>query len=718
MFKFILFIQIAGVFILLIETCYIIWKCKNSMHKILLLNCLATLINNGGYLMEIISTTRHEYMIGLRVSYIGRVWIAFTLFLFVIKLCKINFPKMAIAILSVFNVGVVAMVYTSDYHNLYYTWSEYITDSVFSYVKFGHGVFHHIYMCTLVFFVVYGLFLLFRTISREKIIRTKKILKMVAYALFVESAFFLVSLLGLTAAYDLTAIGYLFGTLIMSCAIFKHGLLDALEIAKDFAMDEISEGIIVFDNNGHIEYYNRQAQNIFGDVATGIEECDDAIRRSIAEDVPFEYNDRVYAIKDKQLIQNDMSEGIVRMFIDETRHFSYIHKIEQQKKIAEEANASKSLFVSVVSHEIRTPMNAVVGMTELLLMDRDKLDDRQLKYLNNIKNSGEALVMIVNDILDQSKIEAGKMEIIVDDYNIRSLIEDVRMIIENRIGSKSIKVITRVDDEVPQVLVGDGLRIRQIIINLMNNSAKFTEKGFVELDITVTEKKENEIMLKFSIKDSGQGIRPEELEKLGNAFAQADTKKNHNKEGTGLGLSISKNFISMMGGELKVASEYGKGSEFYFEISQGIGNGNSNPRRNTEFVAPEAKVLVVDDTELNLMLMEELLACMEMNVETAKSGVEALKLLKTEKYDLIFMDYMMPEMDGVEATANIRAMEEEYYKNLPIIVLSGDTSEETTSKFKNAGVSDFAEKPVELTKLKQMMIKWLPVEKVQYKQEN
>ena len=214
-----------------------------------------------------------------------------------------------------------------------------------------------------------------------------------------------------------------------------------------------------------------------------------------------------------------------------------LNQVKEEKKKAEEANASKSRFLSVVSHEIRTPMNAIVGMTELLL--RGDLTKEQREYLMNIKNSGDALVMIINDILDQSKIEAGKMELVEAPYELRGMLEDVRMIIENRIGEKPVQLIYTIDDQIPEALVGDGLRLRQVLINLLNNAVKFTEKGYIELGISLEQKKEDELLLYFSIKDSGQGIREEDLNRLFQAFSQVDTKKNHSKEGTGLGLSIS-----------------------------------------------------------------------------------------------------------------------------------------------------------------------------------
>lgn len=398
-------------------------------------------------------------------------------------------------------------------------------------------------------------------------------------------------------------------------------------------------------------------------------------------------------------------------------------KVEEEKRKADEANASKSAFLSVVSHEIRTPMNAIVGMTELLLREKEDLNEKQEKYLKNIKNSGDALVMIVNDILDQSKIEAGKMEIVDGPYELRSVSDDVKMIIENRIGTKPIDLNINIDKEIPESIIGDGLRIRQIMINLMNNAVKFTEKGNINLTVSLEEKQEDKMLLKFSVSDTGQGIKEEDLGKLGEAFTQVDTKKNHNKEGTGLGLNISRDFISMMGGQLQVVSEYGKGSEFFFTIWQGVNKQadteNKSKKYKGDFVAKDARVLVVDDTEMNLVIAVELMKIFGIKADTAKSGENALECIKNIKYDMIFMDYMMPDMDGVETTGKIRKYSDEtgdnYYKNVPIITLSGDNSEDTKEKFRNAGINDYADKPINLNELRDKIIKWLPEEMIELK---
>ena len=403
-----------------------------------------------------------------------------------------------------------------------------------------------------------------------------------------------------------------------------------------------------------------------------------------------------------------------------------LEQAREEKKRAEEANASKSNFLSVVSHEIRTPLNAIAGMADLLL--NESLTPAQQSYIKNIKSSSNSLVMIVNDLLDQSKIEAGKMEIIEDNYEVAPLLDEIKLIIENRTEGKPIDIMVNVAPNIPPVIIGDRLRIKQVLINLMNNAVKFTASGYIKLSLVVEKEDDNQIYIRFGVKDSGQGIREEDLSRLFEAFSQVDTKKNHEIEGTGLGLSISRDFVALMGGKINVSSIYGVGSEFYFTIPQGkVANDTPISVEEevpiAEFTAPKAKILVVDDTPLNLTVAEKLLHTMDIIIDQADSGQAAIDMIKNNDYHIVLMDYMMPNMTGIEATTRIRALASDstfgdrckYFRTLPVIALTADASKGTINAFTEAGVNDFIEKPIKLNVLKQALIKWLPTEIIDYK---
>lgn len=728
-------IQCLSILVLALEAAYIFFKLKTRGQSYLFLFCMATLINNLGYLMimsigYIIDDPEAASSAGLMATnfcYMGKVWIPVSFFAMLMELCEFKVSKKMYVMLITLHMSIFFIVLTNDYHHMYYTSRTWVKQGMFPHNVYGHGWIYNSYMMILIMYIVVGTIILTGKYIKEKNKSTRKLYNYMFVAIFAMSAGLFAYNLKLTGGYDSTDMGYAVTAVILFLAIFKNNLMDTLTLVRDYAIDNLSEGIIATNRRGHIIYHNKPMESIYTNVEYECCSIVDEIKGHIECGDVIQKGDRIYEPVCNTLYRGDDEYGKLYVLTDVTARYKHMKELQEQKEIAEEANASKSAFLSVVTHEIRTPMNAVVGMTELLLRENEELNSKQEKYLRNIKNSGEALVMIVNDILDQSKIEAGRMEIIDDAYEIRPMTDDVRMIIENRIGSKPIRLVYEIDDEVPQFLIGDSLRIRQILINLLNNAVKFTEDGYIRLGIHVTETDKKRRLLRFSVKDSGQGIKPEDLDKLGQAFTQVDTKRNHSKEGTGLGLSISRDFISMMGGQLEVSSEYGRGSEFYFSIWQGVAAGidikshtglNRQPwQQDEKFVAPDAKILIVDDSELNLMIAGELLKPVNMTIETASSGEQAISMIMNNRYNLVFMDYMMPYMDGVETTAKIRKEAKlhkddeelaEYIKRLPIIALSGDDSDAAKEKFFGAGIDDFIEKPVNPKKLKKMLIKWLP----------
>jgi signal transduction histidine kinase/CheY-like chemotaxis protein/HPt (histidine-containing phosphotransfer) domain-containing protein len=379
--------------------------------------------------------------------------------------------------------------------------------------------------------------------------------------------------------------------------------------------------------------------------------------------------------------------------------------LERQKDAAQAASEAKSLFLANMSHEIRTPMNAIIGMSELLLAGKN-LDEDQLHHVRSIHTSATFLMDIINDILDYSKIQAGKLSLVPGHFDFHLVINNINSMVRFLAGNKGIAFNLFREGELPKYLYGDDIRLRQALLNILSNAVKFTDKGQVTLTISVTD-----TIINFEVSDTGIGIREDDIPLLFTAFTQTDMQKNRSKEGTGLGLAISKSVVEMMGGSITVESVYGEGTTFHIGIPKVLGdetliNGaNDNDYR---IFAPRAKVLVVDDNAINLNVACGLLQLCKITADTAASGQEAIEKITGTQYDIVFMDHMMPGMDGVEATKIIR----EKGINVTIIALTANAVAGAKEEFFTAGMDDWLTKPINKALFFKMLEKWVPAEKV------
>jgi signal transduction histidine kinase len=394
---------------------------------------------------------------------------------------------------------------------------------------------------------------------------------------------------------------------------------------------------------------------------------------------------------------------------DLREHYAMVERLGVALEDAKAASEAKSNFLSNMSHEIRTPMNAITGMGELLL--HEHLNPRQTGYVNDIVVSAKSLLGIINDILDFSKIEAGKLELSPIDYDFTAFLDNIESMFIFVAKNKDLEFKLERGNGLPEALLGDDLRLRQTLTNILGNAIKFTEEGSVQLKVT---KADN--TLTFEIKDTGIGIRKEALPKLFSAFEQVDSQKNRNIVGTGLGLTISKSFIDMMGGNITLESEYGKGTTFTVTIPAIEGNKGRVEKdvpitEHDSIYAPDAKILVVDDNKFNLNVSEGLLRLLGVKAEIAESGFEAIALIGQNKYDIVFMDHMMPEMDGMETTKRVRDMGGRYSK-LPIIALTANAVSGAKEMYLANGFDDFISKPIETQALVRVLEEFLPPEKI------
>ena len=395
----------------------------------------------------------------------------------------------------------------------------------------------------------------------------------------------------------------------------------------------------------------------------------------------------------------------------------------ESSRIADEANKAKSNFLANMSHEIRTPMNAIIGMSEIILRD-GKIDAEVREQLNVIKSAGEGLLGIINDILDISKIESGKYEIIEEEYDPVSLIAEVSTLIRTRLTDTDIELKLSVDPEIPKHVIGDKLRVRQILVNILGNAVKFTKKGSITLSCSCR-KLSDDMVFFYDISDTGIGIHEEDIESIFGVFNQVDTRKNRDIQGTGLGLAISRNLAIMMSGNITVDSVYGKGSTFHVMLHQKpvkdgcIGERIAADLEAFRYVPDELKkeeqtvgykgkkILIVDDNRVNLHVAKGLLEPFEVDVDLAINGRDAVEMVRQREYDLIFMDHMMPELDGVDTTGLIRSLEGKRFKEVPIVALTADAVKGTREMLLDAGMQDYLAKPINMTELRLILERWL-----------
>ncbi len=399
-----------------------------------------------------------------------------------------------------------------------------------------------------------------------------------------------------------------------------------------------------------------------------------------------------------------------------------VQELEVKNRIVEEATKAKSAFLANMSHEIRTPINAVLGMDELIL--RESREKPVREYASNIKRSGNMLLSLVNNILDFSKIEAGKMELVADKYDLVELISDAIEMISPRAEAKGLKVNVSIDDDAPRYLFGDSVRVGQCIVNILTNAVKYTNEGGVSIHVGLKSRDKRMARIRVCIKDTGIGIKKADLDRLFGAFERIDLEHNRTVEGTGLGMSIVQKLLEMMGSRLLVKSEYGKGSEFFFELDQGIISDEKvgdhgiaedasarEPVYSRSFVAPNACILVVDDSEMNLKVIEGLLKQTHIKIDSALSGEEALRRIEEREYDVLFLDHMMPGMDGIELFKEIKKRNDNPNSKKPCIILTANAISGARDDYMEMGFDDYMSKPVEGKKLEQLLMDCLPVEK-------
>ena len=715
-------IQIIGCMVPIVGIIALFYKRQSNSSMYLIITNIGCFIMNMGYLLLMRSTGFKEALVAFKMQYIGSVLFYLFFGLFVVSYFTKKYARKGFYIWGIFEVIPLFCLLNDRFIRVLFRSITFEMDPIFHF-HYMRTIPQPLYMvryCIIAIVLLGGMLISTLFLFKTKIESERESIARLTGAEFVIVLSLTIKLM-VNPNYDIVPLFASFSVLAIILSVIQGEFFGITDMAREWAFEQMENSVIVVDKVHGFLDANKYARDLFPELERYPERA--RVPKEIydlfqLDDCVVEIKEKFYELKMIEIFKQEKLEGYSLLLADVTQMHQLMDALVEEKERADEANRAKSAFMSNMSHEIRTPMNAIVGMTEILM--RSDLPETEREYLGNIQRSGNALLGIINDILDFSKIESGKMQLTEEDYAPLPMLNDLKMIILNRIGSKPVQLYMEIDENLPAVVYGDELRIRQILINIANNAVKFTEEGFVKLEVKVKENDGEGVQLFFSVKDSGQGIAPEDIEKLFGAYSQVDTKKNHYKEGTGLGLAISKQFVEMMGGHIGVKSKYGEGSEFYFTIPQKIVDARKASEVKEEvgaksenvlnFTAPEAKIMVVDDNEMNRKVALGLLAPLKMQIDTAENGKQALDMICSKKYDLVFMDHMMPIMDGIEATKKLREMDDEYCRQVPVIALTANAIVEARAKFFEAGMNDFAAKPIDLKDICAKIRKWLPAE--------
>ena len=728
MYNVLLGLQIFAMILSFVCVALLLAQRSSVQTKLVLVICLCSFVQNGGYLLELKSRTLSEAMMAIRVEYIGTSFLVTLLMIFVFRYCRVNFIEPIKGVIFLIDIVVLVCVWCYEYVPLYYKSVEFVNTGVVPHVVLSKGILYILFSVILYCeFVISAVIALVSGLKADDA-NMKKNYFLLFLCCIVPCIFYIAGVVNFIDGYDPAPLGSAAGIIIFGWAVIARRVFDVVETAHESILMELDDAIIVLDYKRGFQEANKAAIALFPELAHAqfgqlvpSAEFNELLDRRPKEDV--EINGRFYKVHIKEVYARNSIEanfiGFSIILFDVTEANEQFAKMNELRIAADSANKAKSAFLANVSHEIRTPINVIVGMSDVIL--RDYEETQLLGYAKNIQKAANTLLDLINDILDFSKIEAGRVSLIEQDYKVDDFFRDIIMVFDHKSGEKDIEFITDIAPTIPRSLYGDVIRIRQVVTNILTNAFKYTRRGSVTLRATFEKITEDQGNFILSVEDTGIGIRREELDKIFDLFVRLDERINKSIEGTGLGLNITRKLVKIMGGEIKVHSEYGKGSIFTVIIPQTIRGKATDTigelkkvdavvkRPGVGYEAPEARVLIIDDSKTNLIVAKALLRDTKVQVTTGTSGEECLKIVANQHFDVIFLDHRMPNMDGVETLHNMNKINH-MCENTPIIMLTANAVNNARDYYIKEGFSDFISKPICEETITTMLKKYLPVE--------
>lgn len=686
-----------------------------------------SLIQNAAYLLELTAQTGEVAIAAAKMEYLGSSFIPLCYCWFICIYCGERVPERIFQILGGIDFILLGVIFTCDRHNIYYKNVEWVTDvGEHPFLSLTYGPGHHVFLAVAVAipYLISLYALLHATLARSRQLVRKSCKIFVLLSLLPVAA--LLTYVGrLTLFYDATPFVCSVTMVLVSIIVWGRRDYEFSRMAADVVLHNMPDGVIMLNAEKQLVSYNKAAADIFTEldfqsVGDSIEDMEDFPENILdgEERKEFDLNYRSYESHVRKVPdRKGVNQGYVVLVFDTTETRRYIDETASAREQAEKANLAKSEFLANMSHEIRTPMNAIMGLSDIIM--QESRGRRVYGYACDIRSASGNLLTIINDILDLSKVEAGKMELVPSDYYLQKIVDDVVNMMKIAASQKGLQLNCEYDETIPCRYRGDEGRIKQILINILNNAVKFTREGHVKISVggQPGTDPETELVI-FRIEDTGCGIRPEDMEKIFEDFRQVDSRRNRGAEGTGLGLSITKRLVQLMKGTIEVESSYGEGTKFTVSLPQKITDGRplsdtpELPEPETEqaedFVVENYKVLVVDDNLINRTVAVSFLENYGFELTEAESGPESIELVKKTKFNIIFMDHMMPGMDGVEAVKIIREECGENGRTPVIVALTANAMEGVREKFLESGFQDFVAKPLDRKALNAVLSKWIP----------
>ncbi len=691
---------------------------------------LGALVQNVGYLLELTAPTLEAAIVSVKIQYLGSLTVPISYCYFIFSYCCEKAPKKVLCVLKIVDVFIIGLVFTCDLHTIYYRSIQWVETTE------GHGLLHLEYgpgywifmVCGTAIPYVLSLYALVRFCVKRPEYAADRRCGLILVLSFLPVVALYTYSAKLTRTYDSTPVvlGLVLSSVVILIWIRK--VYDFSSLAFGILLNSMSDSVIALDEQRQITNFNPAAARIFKDldsqmIGKPIERLKGFPQDMLDQDERWEFclNDRFFQGHVEPILDEfRKNKGYVVLLFDVTETRNYIEEIKHVREQAEQANIAKSAFLANMSHEIRTPMNAIVGLSDIIM--EESRGKKVYEYACDIKSASRNLLALINDILDLSKVESGKMELVLTEYHVVSLVDEVLSMMEVVASQKGLCLKKKYDMSIPCRYLGDEGRINQILINILNNALKFTKKGYVAFSVTANRGDREDLeILSFRIEDTGCGIREEDLKEIFDNFKQVDSRRNRAVEGTGLGLSITKHLVELMQGTIQVESVYGEGTTFTIKIPQKIVDDRPLSevpvaQAQTEealnfFTVKDCRVLVVDDNRINRRVAINFLRTYGLEIDEADSGAAAIALVHKIRYDIIFMDHMMPEMDGIETVQKIRSECGDYGKFPIIIALTANAMEGVREIFLKNGFQDFITKPLDRRSLHAMLLRWISEEK-------